>query len=228
MRTLLRQLNFGYKRPEKIPFRVDEKAQRNFIEQYNALKKQLSSQDGLYFMDATHPEHTAIPGHGWIKRGVTKVLKSNPRPYRLNIQGAINIGTLNMVVRFEEKINKETTLNFLEALRKQQPEGWIYLICDNAGYYSASEVKLYAESMAIKLIYLPPYCPNLNRVERIWKFFKKKILYNQYYETFPDMVEASKNFFQKIGQHYYDLQRLSVHLLLPRAMECYARCYFFV
>jgi transposase len=65
-----------------------------------------------------------------------------------------------------------------------------------------------AESMAIKLIYLPPYCPNLNLAERIWKFFKKKILYNQYYETFPDMVEASKNFFQKIGQHYHHLQRL--------------------
>jgi transposase len=208
MRYVLYQLNFVYKKPEKVPFRVDEKAQKNFIRRYQAIKRRLTQDDGLYFMDATHPEHTAIASHGWIKRGERKPLKSNPRPYRLNINGAINISTLNMVVRFEDKINKETVLDFLETLRNQQPKGWIYLFCDNAGYYQSLEVKLYAKSLAIKLVYLPAYSPNLNLIERIWKFFKKKTLYNKHYPHFSDMVNASKTFFQKIGQYQNELKTL--------------------
>ncbi len=208
MRSILNQLDFIYKKPEKVPFRVDERAQRRFIRRYKAIKSRLTSEDGLYFMDATHPEHTAIASYGWMKRGEIKVLKSNPCPYRLNINGAINISTLNMVVRFEKRLTKETSLDFLESLRKHQPKGWIYLICDNAGYYRSPEIKLYAKALAIKLIYLPPYSPNLNLIERIWKFFKKHVLYNKYYEEFSDMVDASKKFFQKIGQHYDELKTL--------------------
>lgn len=62
---------------------------------------------------------------------------------------------------------------------------------DNAGYYKAPEVKWFAENLAIKLIYLPAYSPNLNLMERIWKFYKRKVLYNRYYEEFADMIRAS-------------------------------------
>jgi transposase len=146
MRHILYHLNFVYKKPEKYPFKVEEEAQRRFIRRYKAIKNRLNKEDGLYFMDATHPEHTAIPGYGWIKRGEVKVLKANPRPYRLNINGAININTLDMVVRFEKKIDKDSVLGFLEALRRHQPKGWIYLLCDNAGYYQSPDVKFFAKN----------------------------------------------------------------------------------
>lgn len=208
MRYVLYYLDFVYKKPEKIPFRVDVAAQKKFIRRYKNIKKKLGKDDGLYFMDATHPEHTAIPSHGWIKRGETKVLKANSRPYRVNINGAININTLNMVVQFKNRINKDTTLDFLQLLRKHQPQGWIYLVCDNAGYYQSPEVKIFAKSLAIKLIYLPAYSPNLNLIERIWKFFKKKVLYNKHYNEFIDMVNASKKFFRNISQYENDLRSL--------------------
>ncbi len=208
MRTILYQLNFVYKKPEKVPFRVDVEKQKEFIRLYPKLKKKLGKEDRLYFMDATHPEHTAVPSYGWIKKGETQVLKANPRPYRLNINGAVNIDTLDMVIRFEEKINKDTTLDFLSALRKHQPKGWIYLICDNAGYYQSPDVQWFAENLAIKLIYLPPYSPNLNLMERIWKFFKKNVLYNKYYEEFEDMKNASKKFFRRIVEYKDELATL--------------------
>lgn len=208
VRSVLSHLNFVYKKPEKIPFKVDTDLQKKFIVRYKRIKKRLKKGDGLYFMDATHPEHTAIPGCGWIKRGETKFLKSNPRPYRLNINGAININSLNMVVRFENKIDKDATANLLCDLRKHQPQGWIYLICDNAGYYQCPEVKTFAKSLAIKLIFLPPYTPNLNLLERVWKFFKKKVLYNKHYTEFIDMLNASKKFFRGISQYGDDLRTL--------------------
>lgn len=199
VRRLLAQLGFVYKKPEKVPYSHDPTAQADFIEAYNALKSGLSPEDGVYFMDATHPEHTPIPAYGWIKRGETKVVKANPRPYRLNINGAINIDTLDMVVRFEKRINAESMKDFLEALRAHQPNGWIHLICDNAGYNQSQAVKQLAEAMAIKLVYLPPYSPNLNLIERVWKFFKKKVLYNKHYAEFQEMEAAAKKFFRKVG-----------------------------
>jgi transposase len=208
IRLLLKQLNFVYKKPEKIPFKILKEAQEEFIKFYLQLKKELTPGDGVYFMDATHPEHTPIPSYGWMKRGTTKVVKSNPRPYRLNINGAINIDTLEMIVAFENKIDKESIKDFIEALRKHQPKGWIHLICDNAGYYISPEVQELAKAMAINIIYLPAYSPNLNLIERIWKFFKKKVLYNKYYDDFPSMIRASKRFFSTIGIHQDELKTL--------------------
>jgi len=60
----------------------------------------------------------------------------------------------------------------------------IYIICDNAGYYRSKMVREHLEGSKIELVFLPPYSPNLNLIERYWKFFKKKVLYNQYYPTF--------------------------------------------
>ena len=208
MTRLLKELGFVYKKPEKVPYKIDQEAQEAFIRKYKKLKNERKEADGVYFMDATHPEHSPVPAYGWIKKGETKVLKSNPRPCRLNINGAINIDTLDMVVKFEKKINKETTKDFLEALREHQPKGWIYLICDNAGYYQSPEVQSLAKAMGIKLIYLPAYSPNLNLIERLWKFFKKKVLYNKYYGTFTEMFNASYKFFKNIGSYKEELKTL--------------------
>ncbi len=208
MRLILKELGFVYKKPEKIPYKVNKQSQEAFIKAYKSLKNTVDKEDGLYFMDTTHPEHNAVPAHGWMKKGERIVMKSNPQPRRLNINGAINIDSLDMVVRFEERLNKETTKDFLESLRKHQPKGYIYLICDNAGYYQSPEVQSLAEAMAIKLIFLPAYSPNLNLIERVWKFFKKKVLYNKYYEEFEEMEKACKKFFRHISYYKEELSSL--------------------
>ena len=47
-----------------------------------------------------------------------------------------------------------------------------------------------AEELGIELLYLPPYSPNLNLIERLWKFVKKKCLYAKYYEDFSEFSSA--------------------------------------
>jgi len=58
----------------------------------------------------------------------------------------------------------------------------LYVICDNARYYRSKAVQEYLETSRIKLVFLPPYAPN-HLIERFWKFLKKNVLYNRYYET---------------------------------------------
>ena len=74
--------------------------------------------------------------------------------------------------------------------------GALYVICDNARYYRSKAVQEYLETSRVKLVFLPPYAPNLNLIERFWKFLKKKVLYNRYYETFDEFREACETFFK--------------------------------
>jgi transposase len=58
------------------------------------------------------------------------------------------------------------------------------------------------------LVFLPPYCPNLNLIERLWKYFRKQVLYNKYYEKFSDFQAACHHFFDSIKEHKNALRTL--------------------
>ena len=82
------------------------------------------------------------------------------------------------------------------------------MICDNARYYHAQPVKDFLTNSKIELVFLPPYAPNLNLIERFWKFFKKTILYSKYYETFSKFKQACDDFFQGLEKYHTDLRSL--------------------
>ena len=66
--------------------------------------------------------------------------------------------------------------DLLRAIRRKNPEEkHLYLVLDNAPYNRAKSVQDLAKKLEIKILYLPPYSPNLNPIERLWKFMKKKM-----------------------------------------------------
>ena len=80
---------------------------------------------------------------------------------------------------------------------------------DNARYQHCKFVIEVADKLNITLLFLPSYSPNLNIIERLWKFTKKKILYAKYYETPDKFHEAVTGFFQTLNQKYNaDLKNL--------------------
>jgi transposase len=199
---LLKRLAFVYKKPQRRPARLDVIAQARFIKKYRRLCKKLGENDSICFMDTTHPEHASSVNYGWIKRGETKEILTTAVQKRLTINGVVDIKRLELITSFQrEMVTAETVKDFLELLRKKKPEGRIYLICDRARYYDNDAVRAYAKSMAIKMVYLPAYSPNLNLIERVWLFFKKSILYNRYYATFTEFEQACQAFFIKPNRH---------------------------
>jgi transposase len=98
----------------------------------------------------------------------------------LNINGAIGLEHLQPLVRFDETINATSTVALFQQLEEANPQAQkIHVICDNTGYYPSKEIKHYLESSKIGSLFLPPYSPNLQLIERFWKFFKRQILYNR-------------------------------------------------
>ena len=206
---LLKRMGYVYKKPKLIPGKADAEKQREFVEKYEELKKNQSPENPIYFMDAVHPQHNPIAGYGWIKRGQDREIPSNTGRRRLNINGVIDCANQDVIIRYDDTINAQSTIALFQQIEEKNPQASkIHIICDNARYYRSKLVSGYLENSKIELVFLPPYAPNLNLIERYWKFFKKKVLYGRYYESFDLFKEACDDFFASANKFRDNLRSL--------------------
>ena len=202
LKDLLHRIGFVYKKPKHVPGKLDPEKQEEFLDEYAKLRKNKGENDPIYFCDACHPQHNSQPAYGWIRRGKDKELPSNGGRKRVNINGAVNIETLDIATDFSKSVNGESSLRLFRKIEARHPDAEkIHVICDNASYYKSSwlKEKLKGSKIVFHAVfpkYRPGYSPNLNLIKRLWKFFKRKILYNKYYEKFEDFLAACKGFFR--------------------------------
>jgi len=209
MTALLHRLGYVYKKPKIVPGKADMDAQEIFIQQYEDFMASKPEHDPVLFVDGVHPTHNTMSAYGWLKKGEDREIKSNTGRERLNINGSIDVETLDVTVVSGEAVNSETTIDLFKEIERQYPLAMaIYIILDNARYYHSKQMKAYLTNSRIRLVPLPSYSPNLNLIERLWHFFKKKVLYNQYFEKFKDFEKATMNFFTNIGDHKDELATL--------------------
>ena len=107
-------------------------------------------------------------------------------------------------------INAQSTqLLFERLLEKYRDKETIWILADNARYYTNAALKEWlAINTKIKLIHIPPYSPNLNLIERLWKFMRKKVINLKYYPKFEEFKGAVFDFFKNIEQYKYELKTL--------------------
>lgn len=208
---LLHRLGFAYKKPKVIPGKVDKIKQEAFLKTYQEIKAKLGANDRMYFLDSTHPQHNTRPAYGWILKGKAndKFVKTNSGRDRLNLNGALNFIDKTVIVLEEKSMNKEAVIRLLEAMRQKQKKGKMYLVLDNASYYHAKIVKRWIlHHPRFKPIFLPAYSPNLNLIERLWRFFHQKVTWNRYFETFEEFRNTTLAFFKNLKQYEKDLTTL--------------------
>ena len=210
MTDLLHNLDFVYKKPKLVPSKSDIDAQEIFVGQYLKFMENKSDDDLVFFVDAVHPVHNSMPAYGWIKKGKEHELNSNTGRSRLNIHGAMNAETFDVtVLTTEGSINTESTIELLEYLEFLYPLAVIiYVILDNAKYHYSLEVQDFLKNSKIRLIFLPTYSPELNLIERLWKIFKKNVLYNKYYEKFSDFKNACNDFFKNQDSYHNEIESI--------------------
>ena len=200
MTKWLKRHGFSYKKPCLVPGKADAEKQKKWIEEYRKLKASLPADEAICFTDGVHPTHNVQLAYGWIKKGVAKEIPSNTGRSRVNLAGAIDIQTHKIVLQEEKTLNAETTVRFFKRIESTYPsKSKIHVFCDNAGYYRAEEVSKYLENSKIELHFLPPYSPNLNPIERLWKWMKEKVVYNTYYKEFDDFRQAIRDFFSTLS-----------------------------
>jgi transposase len=174
------------------------------------MKANLGPQDRYYFVDALHPTHNPVLGYSWSLRGQRPPILSNTARQRLNILGAYNPQQQDYV-GFEttDSINAQSLIRLIEQLEAHQEQGRIILICDNARYNHARLVRehLQLTNSRVEMLFLPPYSPNLNLIERLWRLMKAQVL-RHYYPTFDAFRQAVAGFFSRLADYADDLLSL--------------------
>jgi transposase len=208
MTNLLHRLHFAYKKTKVIPGKVDLEKQEEFKKTYQELKTGKYGKGKIYFVDASHPQHNNMPFYGWIYKGEEKAIKTNSGRERINLNGALNLEDMDITVLSEKKINTHSMMRLILQIVEKQPTGEIFLIMDNASYNHSYELKLFlSDHPRVQLIYLPPYSPNLNIIERLWKFFHQKH-HDKYFEKFKEFETEVLSFFKNIHQYDKELKTL--------------------
>lgn len=163
----------------------------------------------MVFADAVHFLHNVHPGSLWARRGQRPALCANAGRARYSVLGGYSavsgqyagVATVGMV-------NALTVCQWIDALEAAFPEAErITVYVDNARYFHARLVKAYLIGKRVRFVYLPPYSPNLNLIERLWKFCKKTVLC-RFYQTFSQFTEAIETFFANLSHYREELASL--------------------
>jgi transposase len=105
-------------------------------------------------------------------------------------------------------VNAERIVEFVARFKKKYPNKKIVVMLNNAPYNRATYITIYAGLYGIELFFLPLYSPNLNLIEKLWKFLKKKLLINKYYERFEEFLKQVKYLVEDIDQYDLESKRL--------------------
>lgn len=201
MTKWLKNNGYRYKKPQAVPGKVNQDSQEAFKKYYKSLKASIQGDELIYFVDSVHPQYQTKLSYGWIKRGVRKNIATTGKQKRLNYMGGLSLSGYKMVVQRSEKVDAQSIKRFMGKLRvKSKGYSRIHIIWDNAGYHRSKDVQGYAEELNIVIHYLPPYSPNLNPIERLWKIMHEQVSYNRYYAKFSDFIEATQSFFRGIAR----------------------------
>ena len=153
------------------------------------------------FVDAAHFVYGAFLSFVWCFARV--FIKTPAGRQRLNVLGAIDAITHQFVsVVNQSYINAASVCELLDKLRAIHPLEPITLIMDNARYQHCKAVMAHALTLKIDLLFLPGYSPNLNLIERLWKFIKKQCLNGRYYPTHEQFQRAIIENLDAIGTRH--------------------------
>lgn len=197
---------------KQIPVKADIEAQETFKTQVlEPLVEQ--AQAGkllLFFVDAAH--FVMLPFLGYLYSLTVRFIKAASGRQRFSVLGALNAVTKEVVtITDHDYINAASVCALLQKLHDQFRQLPIVVIMDNARYQRCALVEETAQDLKIQIIFLPPYSPNLNLIERLWKFVKKKALYNQYYAHYEQFHKAISNCLEQTDTTYKsDLDTLLV------------------
>lgn len=197
---LLARLGFEYRKPKALPRVSSAEKQVEFIDMYERLLNGLCADEAVYFADAVHPEHQTKPCYGWVKTGSNPAVTTTAGRGRVNIHGALNLETFDAPFVEPTTVDGISAAQLLAKIEARNPDKrLIHVIWDNAAYHKGPDVRnfLARPDCRIHLIQLPPYCPHLNPIERLWAVMHQCVTHNRYYPTQKQFANAILRFFRE-------------------------------
>jgi transposase len=208
--ALLHRLGFEYKKPQTFGRDMDVDRQRAFIEFYEKLLNSLGLDETVLFSDAVHPLYAARAVGCWAPTGETPAVAQTSARERLNIQGALELETGKTTIIEVEEVDTNSTIKLLEAIEAKYPlMALIHVFLDNASCHKAALVQqwLAQPGRRIRLHYIPPYCPHLNPIERLWGLMHKYLTHNRSWRNAREFAENVLSFLKdKVPKRWHEFR----------------------
>ena len=137
----------------------------------------------------------------WFERGKQRKIKTYGKHEGVKLVGFLNYETGEVYCEEHKKYDAEVFLEFLKNIIKRYPNGKSVVILDNARIHHAKLLISFLEENKefIELVFLPPYSPDLNMIEGLWKWLKEKVVYNVFYSSVSEIRENIKSFLNVIS-----------------------------
>lgn len=209
MRAYIKSIGVSRRKVNSIPAKANIEAQKKFHDEelQPRLEEAKAGKRTVYFVDAAHFVLGAFLGYLWSF--VRMFVRTPSGRQRFNVLGALNAITKELITITNDTYI--TSLQVCELLREIAKNATtpITLVLDNARYQRCRLVMDLAKELGIELLFLPPYSPNLNLIERLWKLVKKKCLYSIYYENFALFQQSIRTFLSAMNHvHQKELDSL--------------------
>lgn len=184
MTSWMRGHEFSYKKPKGVPAKADPSKQKEFIEIYEKLVRTRPEDEPIVFGDGVHPTMATKLSYGWIRTGQNKLIATTASRTRLNIMGSLDLEKMKVIITSHETIDSRAMENHFQKLKKTYPKApKIHLILGRGPYNISLETREAARKLNIILHHLPPYSPNLNSIERLWKVMNEHSRNNRFFKT---------------------------------------------
>lgn len=191
VRQFLQHLGLKRHKVGMIPAKADPQEQAQFQQEQlePRLEEAQAGQRAVFFMDAAH--FVLAPFLGYVWSVVRLFIQAPSGRQRFNVLGALNAITHEVITLTNQTYI--TSVQVCQLLTQLAVLGLglpITVVLANARYQRCHLVQEQAARLGIELLFLPPYSPNLNVIERLWKWVKKQCLYSKYYAEFEAFKQA--------------------------------------
>jgi transposase len=203
VRHFLKRIGMSARYTGQIPAKVDVEKQRSFHDQIlqPLLSRSEKGECHVLFADSAHFVLAAFVAMVWCFERV--FVKTASGRFRLNVLGVIHAKSKKLTALYNTTyITSDTVVELLAKVAKEYAGKPIFIILDNARYQHCELVKRTAEALNINLVFLPPYSPNLNLIERLWKFVKAEVCAAKYFPDAKSFQKEIVDFLNNLNQKH--------------------------
>ena len=211
--ALLHRLGLAYRKPETIGRHLDAGRQQAFVAADEKLLNALDPDEAVVFVDAVHPMHATRAVGCWAPAADNLALEQTTGRQRLNIHGALDLETGKTAMIEVESVDAASTIRLLRAVEAMYPpRATIHVFLDNARYHHALLVRewLAQPGRRIALHFIPPSCPHLNPIERLWGLMHRHLTHNTCWPHHRRFAEEVLSFLREKVPKQWDQFRDSV------------------
>jgi transposase len=165
-------------------------------------QKRNTGQYEIFFQDECHFQRTCSTTRSWYLKGKAPTLPSPVGKEKVSIAGTVSQETGSLFVLTASKFNAASFKRFLQKFlkkRTRRKKTKALLVLDNARYHKAKELNEFLEEVKdrLELLFLPPYCPDLNPIEMVWRETRRDVTNNRYFSSLTEQKQKLLSYWGK-------------------------------